>query len=56
MNFRKLADDSDKVNASIRQTYSDKAGDKLDEETLITLMDNETWLTSTRNVINLWLM
>ena len=44
--FRKLADDLDKVNASIRQTYLDKAGDKLDEETLITLMDNETWLTA----------
>lgn len=44
--LRKLADDLDKVNASIRQTYLDKAGDKLDEETLITLMDNETWLTA----------
>lgn len=44
--LRKLADDLDKVNASIRQTYLDKAGDKLDEETLIKLMDNETWLTA----------
>ncbi|WP_195264549.1 head maturation protease, ClpP-related [Clostridium sp. 1001275B_160808_H3] len=44
--LRKLADDLDKVNASIRQTYLDKAGEKLDEETLITLMDNETWLTA----------
>lgn len=44
--LRKLADDLDKVNASIRQTYLDKAGDKLDEETLTTLMDNETWLTA----------
>ena len=44
--LRKLADDLDKVNLSIRQTYLDKAGDKLDEETLITLMDNETWLTA----------
>lgn len=44
--LRKLADDLDKVNASIRQAYLDKAGDKLDEETLTTLMDNETWLTA----------
>jgi len=44
--LRKLADDLDKVNASIRQTYLDKAGDKLDEETIISLMDNETWLTA----------
>lgn len=44
--LRKLADDLDKVNTSIRQTYLDKAGDKLDEEILTTLMDNETWLTA----------
>ena len=44
--LRKLADDLDKVNTSIRQAYLDKAGEKLDEETLITLMDNETWLTA----------
>ena len=44
--LRKLADDLDKVNASIRQAYLNKAGDKLDEETLIALMDNETWLTA----------
>lgn len=44
--LRKLADDLDKVNASIRQAYLDKASDKLDEETLINLMDNETWLTA----------
>lgn len=44
--LRKVADDLDKVNTSIKQTYLDKAGDKLDEETLTTLMDNETWLTA----------
>lgn len=44
--LRKLADDLDKVNTSIRQAYLDKAGDKLDEETLINLMDNESWLTA----------
>ena len=44
--LRKLADDLDKVNESIRQVYLDKAGDKLDEQILKTLMDNETWLTA----------
>lgn len=44
--FRKLADDLEKINTSIRQAYLDKAGDKLDEETLINLMDNESWLTA----------
>lgn len=44
--LRKLADDLDKVNASIRQTYLDKAGDKLDEATITALMDAETWLTA----------
>lgn len=44
--LRKLADDLDKVNTSIRQAYLDKAGEKLDEETVIKLMDAETWLTA----------
>lgn len=44
--LRKLADDLDKINASIRQAYLDKAGDKLNEETITSLMDNETWLTA----------
>ena len=44
--LRKLADDLDKVNASIRQAYLDKAGNRLDEETIVNLMDNETWLTA----------
>lgn len=44
--FRKLADDLEKINTSIRQAYLDKAGDKLDEATLINLMDNESWLTA----------
>lgn len=44
--FKKLAEDLDKINTSIKQAYLDKAGDKLDEETITSLMDNETWLTA----------
>lgn len=44
--LRKTADDLDKVSISIRQAYLDRAGDKLDEDTLKTLLDNETWLTA----------
>lgn len=44
--MRETADKLDKITASLRQTYLDKAGDLLDEDTLIELMDNETWLTA----------
>lgn len=44
--FRKQADDLDKITESLRQTYLDKAGDKLTEEKLIELMDAESWLTA----------
>lgn len=44
--LRDIADNLDKVNTSLRQAYLNKAGYKLDEETLIQLMDNETWLTA----------
>ena len=44
--LRKLADDLDKINSSIRQAYLDKAGDKLDEATITELMDKESWLTA----------
>ncbi len=44
--LRKIADDLDKVNQSLRQAYLQKAGDKLSEEDLIALMDNEEWLTA----------
>lgn len=43
--FRKLADDMDKINQSIRSAYLGKAKD-MDEQTLIGLMDAETWLTA----------
>lgn len=44
--LRKQADDLDQITKSSVQTYLAKAGDKLDEQTLKQLMDNETWLTA----------
>lgn len=44
--FRKMADDLDKITDSIKQTYLDKADNKIDYDTLTDLMDNETWLTA----------
>lgn len=44
--LRKQADSLDRVTKSSVITYLDKAGDKLDEDTLKQLMDNETWLTA----------
>ena len=44
--LRKMADDLEKMDSSIRQSYLDKSNGKIDEETLIDLMDNESWLTA----------
>lgn len=44
--LRKAADDLDAINKGNRQAYLQKAGDKLTEEKLIELLDNETWLTA----------
>lgn len=44
--FRKVADDLDKISESLRATYIEKSNGKLEEEKLIELMDNETWLTA----------
>ncbi|CAH1230700.1 ATP-dependent Clp protease proteolytic subunit [Paenibacillus allorhizoplanae] len=44
--LREAADMLDKVDTSIRQSYLTKAGDKLSEEDLITLMEAESWLTA----------
>lgn len=44
--LRKQADDLDKITQSSVQIYLDKAGDKLDKDTLKSLMDDETWLTA----------
>lgn len=44
--LRKQADDLDRINQSSVSTYLNKAGDKLDEETLKQLLDDETWLSA----------
>ena len=44
--LRKQADNLDQITKSSVQTYLAKAGDKLDEQTLKQLMDDETWLTA----------
>lgn len=44
--FRKLADDLERIGASSSQTYLSKAGSKLTEEKLQELLDNETWLSA----------
>lgn len=44
--LRKQADDLDAVTASLRQMYLMKAGDKLTEEKIKELMDNESWLSA----------
>ncbi len=42
--FRKIADDLDKIRESIVVTYQDKSG--MEKEKVIELMDAETWLTA----------
>jgi ATP-dependent Clp protease protease subunit len=44
--LRDTANSLDKIDISIRQTYLNKSGDKLDDETVSDLMDKETWLTA----------
>lgn len=44
--LRKAADDLDVINDAGRQAYLEKAGEKLDEAALTTMMDAETWLTA----------
>lgn len=44
--LRKQADYLDQIAKSSITTYLSKAGDKLDEETLKQMMDEETWLTA----------
>lgn len=44
--LRKAADDLEQINKGNRQAYLLKAGDKLSEDRLIELLDNETWLTA----------
>lgn len=44
--FRKRADDLDKLGASMKTSYMSKSNGKIDEDTLSELMDQETWLTA----------
>lgn len=44
--LRKAADDLDTINKGNRQAYLQKAGDKLIEEELVSMLDAETWLTA----------
>lgn len=44
--LRKQADDLDKIRESLIVMYLDKSGDKLDRDTLLDLMDKESWLTA----------
>ncbi|MEK3658164.1 head maturation protease, ClpP-related [Paenibacillus sp. FSL F4-0236] len=44
--LRKAADDLDRIGQSAIQSYLQKAGDKLDEATLKSLLDAETWLSA----------
>jgi ATP-dependent Clp protease, protease subunit len=44
--LRKVADDLDRIGQSVKQTYLQKAGDKLTEEKLQEMLDKETWLSA----------
>ena len=44
--LRKAAEDLDVINAAGRQAYLQKAGEKLSEKELTSMMDAETWLTA----------
>lgn len=44
--LRKAADDLDVIMEGNRQAYLSKAGDKLTEETLMQMLEDETWLTA----------
>ena len=44
--LRKVADDLDVIDTSIREAYAAKTGDKMGEDTLVDLLSAETWLTA----------
>lgn len=48
--LRKEADDLDKITQSVLTSYLDKAGDKLEEEQLSEILDNETWLSASEAI------
>lgn len=44
--FRKVADDLDRIGHSSKQSYLQKAGEKITDEKLQELLDAETWLSA----------
>jgi len=46
--LRKAADDLEVIDESIRTAYMNKTGDKMDEETLASLLNAETWLPASK--------
>lgn len=44
--LRKAADDIERISQSMCQYYLNRAGDKLDEETLNEMLEEDTWLTA----------
>ena len=44
--LRKAADDLDRISNSSKQSYLQKAGEKLDDTTLQEMLDAETWLSA----------
>ena len=48
--LRKAADDLDIINNAGKQAYLQKAGEKVDEERLTRMMDDETWLNAKKAV------
>lgn len=44
--LRKAADDVERISQSMCQYYLDKAGDKLDSDTLSEMLEEDTWLTA----------
>src|SRR5690606_37040464 len=44
--LRKTADDLDRITNSSKQSYLQKAGDKLTDEKLTEMLDAETWLSA----------
>lgn len=46
--LRKTADDLEVIDVSIRQAYMNRTGEKMDEETLTSLLNAETWLPAAK--------
>ena len=48
--LRKMADDLEVIDKSIESAYMNKAGEKMDRDTLVELLAAETWLTADKCV------